>query len=205
MIFSTFDECNLYQNHTENLAFATRDSHHFKKYLKMKISFFQKLSAIDVWDYSFPEAKDQWGCFKLMTYLEQNSCYTIVMIRFREIASVRLPGNRFRRRHMSPKGIRPGTWSRRWTVNLVTAGGARRAVAFINQLFSIFNFKNLKFSKKLEKKIVFQNCNWKCSKNIPKIDKNEKWEKNSQHSYEISNFCQVQSISELQGESCICH
>ena len=43
-----------------------------------------------------------------MTYLEHNSCFTKVMIRFREIASVRLPGNKFRRRHMSPKGIRPG-------------------------------------------------------------------------------------------------
>ena len=71
------------------------------------------------------------------------------MNRFREIASVRLPGTRFRRRHMSPKGIRPGiTWSRRWTVNLVTAGGARRAVAFINTLVSISNFEILKFSEK---------------------------------------------------------
>ena len=75
------------------------------------------------------------------------------MVRFREIASVRLPGNRFRRRHMSPKGIHPGTWSRRWTVNLVTAGGARRAVAFINQLILILNFKNLKFSKILKEKL----------------------------------------------------
>ena len=80
----------------------------------------------------------------------------------------------FRRRHMSPKGIRPGiTWSRRWTVNLVTAEGARRAVAFINQLFLIFNFKNLKFSKISKKKIIYRNCNWKCSKNIPKFEKNE--------------------------------
>ena len=106
---------------------------------------------------------------------------------------------------MSPKGIRPGTWSRRWTVNLVTAGEARRAVAFINQLFSIFNFKNLKFSKFSKKKIISRNCNWKCSKNIPKFEKNENWEKNSQHSYEILNFRQVQSIWESQGESCICH
>ena len=63
------------------------------------------------------------------------------MNRFREIGFVRLPGNRFWRRHMSPKGIRPGiTWSRRWTVNLVTAGGARRAVAFINKSFLILKF-----------------------------------------------------------------
>ena len=74
------------------------------------------------------------------------------MIRFREIASVRLPGTRFRRRHMSPKGIRPGTWSRRWTVNLVTAGGARRAVAFINKSFLILIF--LDFSK-FRKKIIY--------------------------------------------------
>ena len=92
-----------------------------------------------------------------MTYLEQNSCYTIVMNRFREIASVRLPGNRFRRRHMSPKGIRPGMWSRRWTVNLVTAGGARRAVAFTNQFFLILVFENLYFFKIYKKKILSDN------------------------------------------------
>ena len=34
-----------------------------KKITKIKISLFQKLSAIDVWDYSFPEAKDQWEYF----------------------------------------------------------------------------------------------------------------------------------------------
>ena len=33
MRFSSFDECNLYQNHTENIAFATRASGLFKKYL----------------------------------------------------------------------------------------------------------------------------------------------------------------------------
>ena len=43
-----------------------------------------------------------------MTYLEKDSCYSIVMNRFREIASVRLPRNRFRRRHMSTKGRRSG-------------------------------------------------------------------------------------------------
>ena len=48
MRFSTFDECNLYQNHTENLAFATRTSQNFRNISKMKISLFQKLSAIDV-------------------------------------------------------------------------------------------------------------------------------------------------------------
>ena len=77
------------------------------------------------------------------------------MNRFREIVFVRLPGNRFRRRHMSPEDIRPGiTWSRRWTVNLVTAGGARRAVAFINWWFVIFNFENFKCSK-CSKKILY--------------------------------------------------
>ena len=108
------------------------------------------MSAIDVWDHSFPEPGNQWGCFQLMPYLEQNSCYTTVMVRFRDIASVRLPGNRFRRRHLSPKSIRPGTWSRRWTVNLVTAGGARRAVVFINKSFLSFNFWN--FQNVREKK-----------------------------------------------------
>ena len=34
MRFSIVDKCNIYQNHTENLAFATRASHDFKKYLK---------------------------------------------------------------------------------------------------------------------------------------------------------------------------
>ena len=78
------------------------------------------------------------------------------MNRFREIASVRLPGNRFRRRYMSPKGIRPViTWSRRWTVNLVTAGGARRAVAFINKSFLILNFWNFQFFRK--KRILSEN------------------------------------------------
>ena len=109
MRFSTFSNCIVYQNHTKNLAFATRAPQNFKKYVKnQNFIFFQKYSAIEVWDYSFPEAEDQWGYFQRMTYLGKNSCYTIVMIRVREIASVRLPGNRFRRRHMSPKGIRPG-------------------------------------------------------------------------------------------------
>ena len=94
-----------------------------KKILKIKISLFQKWSAIEVWDYSFPEAKDQWGCFLLMTYLEENSCYTIVMNRFREIASVRLPGNRFRRRHMSPEGIRPSI-----TLSIDPRSSALRAI-----------------------------------------------------------------------------
>ena len=75
-----------------------------KNISKIDFSVFRKWSAIDVWDYSFPEAKDQWGCFKLMTYLRQNSCYTIVMNRFREIAYVRLPGNRL------GAGSKPSTW-----------------------------------------------------------------------------------------------
>ena len=104
-----------------------------------------------------------------MIYIEKNCRIKLVMIRFREIASVRLPGNRFRRRHMSPKGIRPGTWSRRWTVNLVTAGGARRAVSFINTLFLISNF--WKIIWKFSKKNISRNCILKCSKNIPKFEK----------------------------------
>ena len=93
------------------------------------------------------------------------------MNRFREIASVRLPGNRFRRRHMSPKGIRPGTWSRRWTVNLVTAGEARRAVAFINQFIAIVNFENLKFSKFSQKNYI-PKLWWKMFKKHPEVRKN---------------------------------
>ena len=34
-----------------------------KNISKIKISLFEKLSAIEVWDHSFPEAKDQWECF----------------------------------------------------------------------------------------------------------------------------------------------
>ena len=43
MRFSTFDECNLYQNHTENLVFATRDSHNLKKNLKNQNFTFSKV------------------------------------------------------------------------------------------------------------------------------------------------------------------
>ena len=96
-------------------------------------------------------------------------------------------------------------WSRRWTVNLVTAGEARRAVAFINLLFLILRFEILKISKISKKIIISRNCILKCSKNIPKFEKNENWEKFSQHSYDLLNFCQVQFISESQEESCICH
>ena len=32
--FSSFDKCNLYKNCKENLAFATRASHEFKKYCR---------------------------------------------------------------------------------------------------------------------------------------------------------------------------
>ena len=47
-------------------------------------------------------------------------------------------------------------WSRRWTVNLVTAGGARRAVAFINKSFLILNFWNFQiFRKKILSKNMF--------------------------------------------------
>ena len=48
MRFSTFGKCILYQNLTENLAFATRASHNFKKYLNNQNLIFQKFSAIDV-------------------------------------------------------------------------------------------------------------------------------------------------------------
>ena len=54
------------------------------------------------------------------------------------------------------------TWSRRWTVNLVTAGGARRAVFFINKLF---------FNLKFPKTNISRNRILKCSKNIPKFGK----------------------------------
>ena len=90
------------------------------------------------------------------------------MNRFREIASVRLPGNRFRRRHMSPKGIRPGMWSRRWTVNLVTAGGARRAVAFINKSFLILNFWDF---WNFRKKKYIPNLNSEMFEKHPKVRK----------------------------------
>ena len=43
MRFSTFDECNLYQNHSENIAFATRVAHNFKQYLKNQIFTFSKV------------------------------------------------------------------------------------------------------------------------------------------------------------------
>ena len=43
MRFSTFDESNLYQNHTENLAFATRASHDSKKNLENQNFTFSKV------------------------------------------------------------------------------------------------------------------------------------------------------------------
>ena len=43
MIFSTFDKCNLYQNRKENLAFATRASENFKKYLINQNFTFSKI------------------------------------------------------------------------------------------------------------------------------------------------------------------
>ena len=43
MGFLTFDDCNLYQNHNENLAFATRTSQNFKKYLKNQNFTFSKI------------------------------------------------------------------------------------------------------------------------------------------------------------------
>ena len=43
MRFSNFHECNLYQNHTENLAFATRTSQNFKIYLKNQNFTFSKV------------------------------------------------------------------------------------------------------------------------------------------------------------------
>ena len=42
------DKCNLYQNHTQNLAFATREFLNFKKYCKNLNFTFSKLSAIEV-------------------------------------------------------------------------------------------------------------------------------------------------------------
>ena len=43
MRFSNFDECNLYQNHNENLAFAIRTSQNFKKYIKNQNFIFSKV------------------------------------------------------------------------------------------------------------------------------------------------------------------
>ena len=43
MRFLTFVKCNPYQNHKENLAFATRASADFKKYLKNQVFTFSKL------------------------------------------------------------------------------------------------------------------------------------------------------------------
>ena len=74
-----------------------------------------------------------------------------------------------------------GIWSRRWTVNLITAGGARRPVASMNKLFL-----NLNFGRKQKKNIYISRI-WSltCSKNIPKFEKMKIWEKKSRHSYEI--------------------
>ena len=43
MRFLTFDDCNPYQNRTENLAFATRASQNFKKNLKNQNFTFSKM------------------------------------------------------------------------------------------------------------------------------------------------------------------
>ena len=43
MRFSTFDNCNLYQNRKENLAFATRASENSKKYLENQNFTFSKI------------------------------------------------------------------------------------------------------------------------------------------------------------------
>ena len=43
MRFSSFVKCNLYQNNAKNLAFATRASHDFKKYLKNQNFTFSKM------------------------------------------------------------------------------------------------------------------------------------------------------------------
>ena len=58
-----------------------------------------------------------------MSYIVKNCRNKLVMNRFREIASVRLPGNRFRRRHMTPKGMRPGI-----TLSIVQRSSALRAI-----------------------------------------------------------------------------
>ena len=43
MRFLALNDCNLYQNRTENLAFATRASLDSKKYLKNQIFTFSKV------------------------------------------------------------------------------------------------------------------------------------------------------------------
>ena len=43
MTFSTFDKCKPYQNCKENLAFVTRASQNFKKYLKNQNFTFSKV------------------------------------------------------------------------------------------------------------------------------------------------------------------
>ena len=43
MRFSIFDKCYIHQNHTENLAFATRASHDVEKYLKNQNFSFSKI------------------------------------------------------------------------------------------------------------------------------------------------------------------
>ena len=111
-----------------------------------------------------------------MIYLKENCRLWIVMFRFREIASVRWPGTRFWRRQSTPKGLRPGTWSRRWTVNLVTVEGARRAIAFMNWLFQINFFKILKFSMFSKKKYI-PKLQLKSKRKQPEIIKKSIFEK----------------------------
>ena len=60
-------------------------------------------------------------------------------------------------------------WSRRWTVNLVTAGGARRAVSFINKLFSTLNFEKKEEKKR---KTYIPNLNSQMFEKHPKVRKN---------------------------------
>ena len=46
MRFSSFDECNLCQNHTENRAFATRASHDFEESVKNQIFIILEMNRV---------------------------------------------------------------------------------------------------------------------------------------------------------------
>ena len=71
--------------------------------------------------------------------------------------------------------VRDQTWSRRWTVNLVTAGGARRAVSIINKLFLILNFT--KKTLKVFEKTNIPKLNSEMFEKHPEVRKNQKLRK----------------------------
>ena len=59
MRFSNFIDCNLYQIHTKNLAFAIRNSQNFKKKIKNQNFTFSKILGDRTLRLQVPEAKDQ--------------------------------------------------------------------------------------------------------------------------------------------------